>query len=401
MLNRKINKILKTVTFSRRDFLKYTGSAAAFCLTGQWWGSKKAFTQRTVGERVVVVNDNHSTTWDGSEIWFGSNTCVNQERVDNMVKQGIISLTGEFSELDAWTSLFPTVSATTKVGIKVNGNNFELGTGNNVIDWTPQVVNAVIKGLKARGFSEANIYILEPSIGRTTAYCGIVISLYPNVKIYGNGWQGSPYLASTYSSSDSSLIITHSDPRIATPSKYPDQFLDIDYLIQMPQLKAHGFAGVTFTYKNLLGCLVRSTIGRLHDHLLQLNNNPLVDLYANSHIIDKTKLIIGDGIYGNHYNNMSISTKWSVFGNDWPKRIFLATDPVAIDCVMYDFLDWQSERNAMHENYIICAANAGQGTRDHWKNTVDRVYSDIDLVERDMDSIDTEPPAPPRGLRIL
>jgi len=312
---------------------------------------------------------------------------VNQGRVNELVKQGVISLTGQPTELDAWTSLLPTVSGTTKIGIKVNGNNFEAGTGNNVIDWTPQVVNAVIAGLRVRGFSEANIYILEPSSGRTTAYCGVVTGLYPNVKIYGNGWQSLPYLASTYTSTDSSLSIVHSDTGISAPSKYPDQLLDIDYLIQMPQLKAHGYTGVTFTYKNLVGYLVRPTIGRLHDHMMQSSNNPLVDLYTNNHIVNKTKLIIGDGIYGNNYNNWSVPTKWSVFGNDWPKRLFFSTDPVAIDCVMYDFVNWQNPRSAQHENYLLDAVARGQGTRDHWNNPSEKKYSLIDFVQIDLNKV--------------
>jgi len=384
---------MKNSWFSRRQFLKCAGSAAGVLLAGPFWRSKKGFANGAGGNRVVVVNDDFVTTWDGASLWFGSNAYVNQARVDNMISQGVMALTGESSELDAWTSLFPTVSGNTKVGMKVNGNNSEVGTGNNVIDWTPQVVNAVIKGLKVRGFAEGNIYILEPSSGRTTAYCALVTSLYPSVKLYGNTWQGSPYLGSTYSSSDSSLFVTHSDPGISSPSKYPDQFLDLEYLIQMPQFKAHGFAGVTFTYKNLLGYLVRSTIGRLHGYLMQSSNNPLVDLYANTHIIDKTQLIIGDGIYGNHYNNYSVPTRWSVFGNDWPKRVFLSTDPVAMDCVMYDFLDWQNPRTATHENYIVCAANANQGIRDHWNGPTDRTYAFIDLIEFD---VQDGPPMPSR-----
>jgi hypothetical protein len=51
---------------------------------------------------------------------------------------------------------------------------------------------------------------------------------------------------------------------------------------------------------------------------------------------------------------------------------------------MYDFLDWQNQRMAMHENYILCAANADQGTRDHWNNPYDKTYSVIDFVEVDM-----------------
>jgi PKD repeat protein len=338
----------------------------------------------TAMSRVVAVHNNQVTNWDGSSLWFGSNTYVSQEAVDNMVKTGVMSLTGQSSELDAWTSLLPTVSGTTKIGIKVNANNSEAGPINNSIDWTPQVVNAVIKGLKNRGFSEPNIYVMDPSRGRTTDYCGLVFALYPNVKMCGPNWQHAPFLGITYSSSDSSLTVPH--PCGAPSSKYPDQFLDLSYLIQMPIMKVHGDA-VTLTYKNLLGYKEDGTQSALHNYLMLANNNPLVNLYANTHIKDKTRLIIGDGIYGHclvNYGGVP-SPPWSVLGNAWPKRLFFATDPVAIDCVMYDFLNWQNPRFPVGDNYIVCAANANQGTRDHWNNPTEKKYSTIDFIQQDVD----------------
>lgn len=337
----------------------------------------------TAMSRVVAVHDNHVTSWNGTSLWFGSNSYVSQGAVDNMVKAGVMSLTGQSSELDAWTSLLPSVSGATKIGIKINSNNVEAGPTNNDIDWTPQVVSAVIKGLKIRGFSEANICIFDPSRERSADYCGLVTALYPNVRMYGPPSQDAPYLGTSYSSSDSSLIVPH--PCGAAPTKYPDQFLDLSYHIQMPIMKVHGF-GVTLTYKNLLGYKEGNTIFALHDHMMLASNNPLVDLYANAHIKNKTKLIIGDGIYGHCLRNYGglPSPRWSVLGNDWPKRLFFSTDPVAIDCVMYDFLNWQTPRRPEDENYLICAANANQGTKDHWNNSIEKKYSSIDFVQQDM-----------------
>jgi uncharacterized protein (DUF362 family) len=371
---------------SRRAFLKKTAGLGVASLLASGCETKSGGPDDPpppplTGSRVVAVHDSQVTNWDGSSLWFGSNTYVNQERMDNMVSRGVRSLTGQSSELDAWTSLLPNVSGTTKIGIKINSNNGETGPTDNVIDWTPQLVNAVVKGLKARGFSEANIYVLDPSRPRRTAYCSLVTTLYPLLRIYGPSSQGAPYLASTFSSTDSSLTVAH--PCGAPSSRYPDQFLDLDYQIQLPLLKAHGIAGVTLTYKNLLGYKASGTISSLHDHMLRADSNPFVDLYANSHIINKTKLIIGDGIYGNCSSQWGSPPRWSVLGNDWPKRLFFSADPVAIDCVMYGFLNWQNPRAAQHENYIIGAANANQGTRDHWNNPTEKRYSLIDFVQLD------------------
>lgn len=376
------------MAITRRDFIKGTAGLGVASLlscsidgtNGGPDGPKPPLPQ--LAGRVIAVHDNLVTSWNGTSLWFGSNSFVNQARMDNMVMRGVMSLTNQSSELDAWTALLPTVSATTKIGIKINANNGETGPTDNVIDWTPQLVNAVVKGLKARGFAEANIYVLDPSRPRRTAYCGLVTALYPHLRIYGPSSQGAPYLASTFSSTDSSLTVAH--PCGAPSSKYPDQFLDLDYQIQLPLLKAHGMAGVTLTYKNLLGYKASGTISSLHDHMLRSNSNPYIDLYANSHIINKTKLIIGDGIYGNFSGQWGIPPRWSVLGNDWPKRLFFAGDPVAIDCVMYDFVNWQNPRAAQHENYIINAANANHGIRDHWNNPTEKRYSSIDFIQLDM-----------------
>lgn len=333
--------------------------------------------------RVVTVHDSQVTSWNGSSLWFGSNSYVSQSAVDAMVRAGVLALTGQPAEVDAWSSLLPSASASTKVGIKINSNNGELGPRNNDIDWTPQVVNAVIKGLKARGFSESNISVMDPSRGRSAGYSGLVTASFPNVKMYGSGWQDPPFLSATYTSADSSLTVAH--PCGGPASKLPDQLLDLEYQIQIPIMKVHGF-GVTLTYKNLLGYKGENTILALHDYMMLSSRNPLVDLYANMNIKNKTKLIVGDGIYGHSVRNYGglPPPRWSVLGNDWPKRLFFATDPVAIDCVMYDFLNWENPRSADDENYIICAANANHGTRDHWNNPRDKNYTMIDFIQREI-----------------
>jgi len=108
---------------------------------------------------VVSIYDSDCTTFTSTGNWY-SDTYVDQTALDDMVSEGVKRLTGLSNELSAWTVLFPTVSGSTVVGIKVNENN--LGSVNAYIDWLPQLVNATIKGLKVRGFSEANIWIMDP-----------------------------------------------------------------------------------------------------------------------------------------------------------------------------------------------------------------------------------------------
>ena len=396
-MKRTNDKELKNSGISRREFLKLTSGAVGLFLLGRYFGIKDVFAQEA-GSRVVVVKDNQSTTWDGSTYWYGSDSYVNQILLDDMIKEGVKYLTGQSTETAAWNQIIPTYSSGTKIAIKMNENNG--GSGGNVIDPLPQLLKALVKSLKTRGIAESDIWFVEPSIGIDERVARPVKEAYPGITFYGA--YGTPYSSGcTYNSSDPSLMIDHGHPSISS-SRLPDQIGSSNYLIHMPILKAHGFAGITLTYKNLIGLFQRSTIPKFHDHLFNTTDNPLVEIYANSHVGGKTCLIIGDGIYGNWQNNYTAPSRWDVFGNDWPKRIFLATDPVAIDCVMYDFLDWQNNRSAQHETYLVQAANADQGIRDHWNNPTEKVYSAIDFVQLDMNTLVVpQPPAPPTNLKII
>lgn len=326
--------------------------------------------------KVVSIYDDDCTTWTSGS-WWGSDTYVNQTKIDDMVSEGVKRLTSQSVELSAWTTLFPTVSGSTKVGIKVNNNNFG---DTSAIDFLPQLVNATIKGLKVRGFSEANIWILDPSATISSAFYNLIWAHYPSVVIY-DGAGGSGKTQATWSPG---ITVTHS----SGSSLLCDQVGTLDYLVQMPIMKLHGEAGYTLTYKNCFGFKLRSTISSIHWGYNLSSNNTAVDLYANTNIIDKTKLIIGDAIYGGRTSNWQAPAVWSIFGNDWPKRCFFATDPVAIDSVMWDFINWQSARGSpWYHNAIDDAAGRGHGVQGHWDNTTNRQYTAFDYIEYDMDDL--------------
>lgn len=113
-------------------------------------------------------------------------------------------------ELDARTSLFPTVTKSTKVGVKVNENNLGRGPSKNGIDWLPQLVNATIKGVKLRGFTESNIYVMDPSGQLFDAFTDMVFAHYPKVLFWSADGVGRG-LACTWDSSDSSLTVIHTN----------------------------------------------------------------------------------------------------------------------------------------------------------------------------------------------
>ncbi len=375
---------------SRRDFFKYAG-AAALLLTGCRDSKKADFPPVSPGansvpagqspsRRVVAVHDPLVSTWDGVQSWYGSDSFVNQQRVDAMVKEALLSLTGETSEAAAWRQINPRYLQGNKISVKINENNS--GNGGNVIDPLPQLLTALAGSLKAGGVDEADIWFLDPSRTIDDRIARPVKAAYPGVVFFGS--QATAYSsACTYSSSDPGLIVIHGDRSIA-PSRLPDQLGESTSLIHMPIMKAHGYAGVTLTYKNLFGLFESSTIPKFHNSFFTTINNPLVEIYSNKHVGGKTVLIIGDGVYGNWESNYTAPTPWNkAFGSDlWPKRIFASQDPVAMDCVLYDFLNWQrQDLTLQQETYLVLAANASQGRRDHWNNPTDRHYSRFDFLQ--------------------
>jgi uncharacterized protein (DUF362 family) len=334
--------------------------------------------------RVVAVHDDAVTTWDGKQSWYGSDGFVHQGRLDGMVKEGVMELTGQSSETAAWARIIPGYSKGKKISIEPNANN--AGAGGNVIDPLPQLLKAVVKGLKAGGADESDIWFIEPSRKIDDRIAEPVKTAFPGVSFYGSS--ATAYSsACTYDSPDPGLIIGHADPGLSD-SRLPDQLGFSTYLIHMPIMKAHGMAGITLTYKNLFGLFEKAAIPKFHKVFFNRNDSPFVEIYANSHVGGKTVLILGDGIYGNWEDNFSHPRPWTVFGNQaWPKRIFLSRDPVAIDCVMYDFLQWQRRDLAeYHETCMIAGARANQGTRDHWNNADEKKYGVIDFAQREITS---------------
>ncbi len=76
------------------------------------------------------------------------------------------------------------------------------------------------------------------------------------------------------------------------------------------------------------------------------SSNPLVEICANSNV-RKTVLIVCDCIFWNDY---------------WLKRIFSSIDLIAIDCVMYEFLNCQKQDlTAQQEAYLVQAVNQARG----------------------------------------
>jgi hypothetical protein len=304
---------------------------------------------------VVHLHSLNATTWNGQADYWNY---VDQNIVNAMVDAGLQNLTGTSTIQDAWRTILPSYRAGQGIAIKVNFNN----NGNGRIDSLIQTVNALVRGMKLIGVRETDIWLydaIKRIPDRFVNGC-----LYPGVLFFDDG----THRRAGFDSTNPSAAITFTTPPDLPPhpgSKVTDVLVNATYVINLPIFKAHAdLAGVTLGFKNHFGSVPNPAAYHPYifpgDAYFRSYYNSLVDLYKNANVRNKTVLTIGDGLFtGNTWD--SPARTMATFGNQTPNSLFFATDPVAIDCVMYDFLDAEWQIKSGGDNYLRLAHQQGLG----------------------------------------
>ena len=186
----------------------------------------------TTLSRVIVVEDSNVT----------KGKSVNEKTVQIMVDSGIKSLTQEEDIGKAWKTLFPNISPSSVIAIKLNLRYPALPSH-------PQVTAAVIEGLKQMPFDGLS-------------YNENNIIIYDNWKC---DFRRSGY---TVNKSDTGVRCFDTDSTVGYSNKSYDTngnrqkisriITDMaDYLINISVLKNHGDAGITLCLKNHFGSIDR------------------------------------------------------------------------------------------------------------------------------------------------
>jgi hypothetical protein len=328
--------------------------------------------QLPVPNRVVSVHDSTATNWDYQTGYHWQ--YIDQEAVDNMVALGVMALTERTNTVDAWNDLIP-YQPGEEVVIKLNFNNAGCSDSDKM-DGYSEPVNAAIDGLVSIGVPPENIWITDPS------------RIMPPRFIYGIA--NSPH---------ASVAQCPAGEKIR-PAQV---FVDAEHLINIPLLKSHT-SYPTLVLKNHYGSVIYrdNTLESMHAYFEQSGNtggcdlereNILAVINDNPHIRDKTRLVIGDGLFGNPYNNWSSVERWDIFGNDDPNILFFGADPVAVESVMMEYI--VAERGNQDHGYLHAAANLGLGVHDHWDSFENKHYSAIDyqIIDLDYPQVDLPPRA--------
>jgi hypothetical protein len=283
-----------------------------------------------------------------------------------MVDQGMIALTGAASLASAWQILLPNYQAGQKIAIKANFNNSYTCTDTDTqIDALIQPVNAIVRGLKLIGVQEADIWVFDAA--RMIPDRFAVGCVYPGVTFFGSGSCDSRSLATFNSTAPGSTIQFNPPPGAPNPGtiKVTDVLVNANYLINMPIMKNHVLAGVTLGFKHHFGSTNNPSGMHANVNLAgagyRSDYNALIDLYQNPHIGPKTILTLGDGLFASKTLQNGSPSLWNSFGGHLPNSLFFATDPVAVDCVMADFLAAELSLTPKHDDYLRLASQAGMG----------------------------------------
>jgi hypothetical protein len=348
---------------------------------------KPTTTPPSGSHKVVHVHHANATSWNFSTGWYGD--YINQQVVNQMMNEGLKTLTEKLNIGEAWNALLSGYQSGKAIAIKVNfNNNFECEDNDNKIDALIAPVNALILGMLDVGVLPSDIWVFDISrplpLTRFRAKC-----LYPGVRFFDNGCPGTE--PATFNSSDPNAKVTFQESSL-TPRQVGDVIINASYVINMPILKDHVAAGVSLGFKNHFGTIdsiVRGGDDNLHyfidptDPQYSSTYNPMVEIFANHHILNKTILTVGDGLFGAIGSQGSAPTPWSTFGGKSPNSLFLSIDPVAIDCVMLDILDAEPgdhPRRPGASDYLKIAAGEGMGVYedgDPWGSG----YQNIDYLK--------------------
>jgi hypothetical protein len=404
----------------------------------------------------VVWYSNPDATDQNCPNTFGKayfmDTYTNQDEVDKMLNGSMKQLTGKATVKEAWDEVFKyhnntrgkgevSYKAGEKIFIKVNrtsswGGNFsntDLARNNNnnyaICETAPQVVTAVLRHLVNEvGVAQSDIMVGDPmkhlykddyekfhAEFPEVTYFDISKSTLGRTKVVKSTTAVIDY-------SDRGEVLREGDWNSALTGnpiqtdKFYTMFEEMEYLINLPTLKAHIHAGITMFAKNHFGSQTRDDAKHLHGGLISMGNDPKrntygqyrvqVDLMGHELTGKKNLIYIMDALYSSEHE-IEKPVKWekAPWNNDWTSSLFVSLDPVAIESVGFDFLryEYDGESGKNHYNfphygavddYLHQAADKANwpagitydpendgseigslGVHEHWNNPTDMQYS--------------------------
>jgi len=269
--------------------------------------------------RVVTV---HSPTCIDEE-----SAVVNQNAVSAMISSGMTTLTGLKDSRDAWASFF---SLNDTVGIKVNCS------GAPQVCSRPEVVGDVVRNLVSIGLNPKNIWIYERFADQLASVhyeryvpAGVNITAVETQRRSILGYDPFTYVETDFFGEE--------DTRSNLVRLVSERF---DKIINVPNMKDHGAAGVTGCLKNIAYGNF-SNVARSHYEEKTNTRTFIGTLAAVEPLRSKTVLSVMDGLRGVWHGGPFVrDTKFAFY----PKQMKFGTDPVAMDRLLIDVIEEKRKR---------------------------------------------------------
>jgi len=384
------------------------------------------------------------------DAWFMAKNS-NSEAIDSMMMKSVMALTGTSDVAHAWDTLFRYYNlnhghgnvgytAGQKILIKVNATtayggissgrfNADLGRTDHLAinsfasETNPYVVLSVLRQLvnQAR-VPEDMIYVGDPARNIYKEFYDLWHIEFPGVHILGNNLIHTEInitgLGRTPVAVTATDRVFFSDHGTVMPDAVTDKLFtlydEIDYLINIPAMKAHSTAGISLAAKNHFGSFTREWAMHLHKGLFDNVDDPVrlgyglyrvqVDIMMHKLLGGKNLIIIIDGLYPSD-DALGVPGKWKSppFNNNWCSSLFMSLDPVAIESVCLDFLrteyngptpaesrpNWFGVDDYLHQaadsslwpvNIIYDPDNDGVliaslGVHEHWNDSLRKQYT--------------------------
>jgi uncharacterized protein (DUF362 family) len=304
----------------RRTFLAMPAAAAALPETPKY---------RVVSAFKPSANPGMPGPYRGSVVSVKADKSIDPqaEKVDatvvtEMVRRGMTALTGEAAPHDAWRKFFVPSDV---IGIKVNCS------GAPGICSHPLVVAEIVRNLVSVDVKPSQIYIYERFKNQmdTVGYDRYVPQGVNVVAAENTRSQMNNYDPRTYVEVD---FFGEEDTRSNLIRLVTERFTKI---INVPNMKDHGAAGVTGCLKNIAyGDF--SNVARSHRNE-KTNTFSFIGTLANVEPLRSiTVLQVMEGLRGVwHGGPFSPSRKFRFY----PKQMMFGTDPVAMDRLLIDVID--------------------------------------------------------------
>jgi len=308
---------------SRRDFLKFAAVTAAAAGVGplaapranpnenRAYGLFNSLPGRIVNYRNTEING-HTATIDSAV-------------VESSVAKGIQLLTGIEDTGLAFKSLFPGLTSTSTIAIKVNC----IG----VTDTRWETVAGILAGLAQMPVGTSELYDISQ----------VVVYDRHNLGAHG-------YTTERFTFNGNVPVISSSNNY--NPSYYvygshrlSDFLLTSDYLINMPVLKSH------YDSNNMITTALKNHYGSCYPASLCGNITGMLSVNKDANVKDKTCLVLMDAIRGTFDGGPGgAPMDWNLFEESTPNTLYFSTDPVTNEYWARDLINTERISDGPHHS---------------------------------------------------